>query len=101
MVDVALARRTLFTALSSSLSKALALYELDPTSSHFDTIASLTEACSNAGLPLKKSHRMAVASIAHFENPYYYLINPDTGAVRHTIGGGIPHANSESNGSEE
>lgn len=90
MSELILARRQLYTALSTAMARALAIYAEDPTSSNFDTIASLTEACSSAGLPLKKSHREGVGSIAHYENPYYYIINPDTGAVRHTIGGGIP-----------
>lgn len=90
MTDQSLALKSLLSALNTAMTRSLALYEIAPSSSHFDVIASLTEACSNAGLILKPSHRKAVQNLSHYENPYYYLIDPDTGNVRHTVGGGVP-----------
>jgi hypothetical protein len=92
MTDLSLAQKALFSALNGALSKALKLYELENTPSHFDTIASVVEACFNAGLSLKPSHHVAVQQISHFEKPYYYYIVPETGKVLHAIGGGIPES---------
>jgi len=94
-MDYSIARKALFSALSKALTKSLEFYNMDPTSSNFDVVTSVVEACSHSGMVLKPSHRNAVSAISHYEKPYYYAIDHLTGNVRYAIGGGIPDASEE------
>jgi len=90
MSELTLAQKAMFSALSAALNKSLAFYAIDKSPSAFDTVASVVEACFNAGYQPKPSLFIAVQDISHYEKPYYYYIDPETGTVRYALGGGIP-----------
>jgi len=85
MSNYTIAQKNVFSALSTALNKALVLYEMNPHTGNFDLVVSLVEACAHAQLLLKPAHRKAVSAIQHYEKPYYFVIDPDSGTVSHRV----------------